>query len=765
MEEAIGLITFGKKNGFEQFYAKGIEHFSSTKEGKQLLLHTLQLVFRKIRVFPKSELFCISRVAYQDRVYAFLLNYGFSLDAFKRAGYHGGAIVLRNPSSRSDLLISYLDILRQLAADQVSGKAVEPEIPDLLRLSEELSVDPTTDFVSLPGAGNQEGLIQTDERRVLVEDLMYIFTHEGARLNEYVTLYSTIDERIQAEMDTSVIELLNPDMLREDFQRIVAYEATADDRQAWQKALAHDTQIAFEQYLQQYPEGIHHAEARYRLQDLNLFHKALKTQAREDVVTYLERFPQGKHAEQAHQLLQQIDQRIQHEEELWQLACDEPRMERLQAYLEAFPEGKYHREARHYIQEIRAWQQAEYQGTKVAYELYLETYPSGLYQTLADYRLREITEYHRIIHSRDTDALLRFLATYEESTMTEAVESRLIEIDTEMWETAQASATPAAYQYYIQHAPLRLQADTAQQRLQVTSTIATAQKPTSSFPYSTVSPTPSRSTTTKQNKVKDTTSYKNAPTVYIDPIWEKRISRARDSIDVLGKRVRQLTANRQIMWVVVGLLCILMGVLIVIPYATRTNSTPATAMETPSAPAPSNTNGNKQTGSADVVPLKKNTGAACTVSDAVYQNAQSYLTTSKNRVQAFQRELSQVYQNDISSLPSAKTQRKFVAQNMQILARELGKKNQADPGITQNCQITKIDSLREELLSFAATYYESGLRRDAYGYVEHEVKEKETTYAISRRYGADIAAIITFNDLDENGTIKVGQKLRIYHER
>jgi len=235
MEESIGLITFGKKNGFEQFHSEGIEHFEDTSEGKQLLLHVLQLVFHKIRVFPKSELYRISRITYQGRGYLILLSYGFSLDAFRRAGYHGGALILRHPTPYSDRAVSCVNKLRRIAAHQVAGKKPGLEFPDLKQLEENFSLDYTREF--LPASiepHHREGFVAEISFEELVENLMHIFTLEEGKLRSYISLYTSQSERIQEEIDTEEVDLLSPDLIPQDFSHIEEDDTAIADHYAHQ---------------------------------------------------------------------------------------------------------------------------------------------------------------------------------------------------------------------------------------------------------------------------------------------------------------------------------------------------------------------------------------------------------------------------------------------------------------------------------------------------------------------------------------------------
>ncbi len=241
MEESIGFITFGKKNGFEQFHAEGIAHFEATSEGRQLLLHTLQLVFRKIRVFPKSELYRVSRITYQERVYLILLSYGFSLDAFKRAGYHGGALILRHPTPHSDRVISCLHKLRLIAAQQVHGMKPDRELLDLKKLEKNLSLDYTYEFLPVTrNAFQREGFVAEVSFEELIDNLMNMFTFDEDRLISYISLYSTQSERIQEEIDTEEIDLLGPDLIPKDFPYIEEDDGISEDPHSHQDSFSQE---------------------------------------------------------------------------------------------------------------------------------------------------------------------------------------------------------------------------------------------------------------------------------------------------------------------------------------------------------------------------------------------------------------------------------------------------------------------------------------------------------------------------------------------
>lgn len=119
--------------------------------------------------------------------------------------------------------------------------------------------------------------------------------------------------------------------------------APADD-QAWTKACQADTPVAFNAYLNGYPEGAHAQEARQAIDDCH-WREACTMNTLQAFNAYLHEHPQGAHLREARQAA-----------EAWQWvgAARENTLAAFQAYLAAYSDGRFASEAKARIEALRS---------------------------------------------------------------------------------------------------------------------------------------------------------------------------------------------------------------------------------------------------------------------------------------------------------------------------------------------------------------------------------------------------------------------------
>jgi formylglycine-generating enzyme required for sulfatase activity/serine/threonine protein kinase len=129
------------------------------------------------------------------------------------------------------------------------------------------------------------------------------------------------------------------------------------DHQAWGRARADGNRAAIENYLEQFPAGLHRADAEILLNELRLVEEAeqrrLEAAAREEeadweatratrtvaaVDTYLAAWPGGAHADEARELRSAL-QRAEDDRRAFEAAEKLGTREGWQAYIDAFPQG------------------------------------------------------------------------------------------------------------------------------------------------------------------------------------------------------------------------------------------------------------------------------------------------------------------------------------------------------------------------------------------------------------------------------------------
>jgi sulfatase modifying factor 1 len=164
------------------------------------------------------------------------------------------------------------------------------------------------------------------------------------------------------------------------------FRLRADEEEYWLVAVKKGTTVAFQQYLDQYPEGKYTKEAQNKLLELQeeaAWKKASDTHTINAFIKYRRDYPSGLYRDEALAAI-----RILEENEGWNLAKRRNSIFEYEQYLEKYPSGKYKKEAvekldallqkkndAFRVQEDKAWQDASKKDNKASYKTYLQRYP------------------------------------------------------------------------------------------------------------------------------------------------------------------------------------------------------------------------------------------------------------------------------------------------------------------------------------------------------------------------------------------------------
>jgi hypothetical protein len=147
---------------------------------------------------------------------------------------------------------------------------------------------------------------------------------------------------------------------------LIAVGCVDEDKEDWQAAEEANTVEAFEEYLQEHPDGKYVTEAREGLEELH-WQAAEEANTVEAFEEYLQEHPDGKYVTEARGGLEELH---------WQAAEEANTVEAFGEYLQDHPDGKYAVQARERIDDLD-WQEAQAANTIVAYRQYLASHPAG----------------------------------------------------------------------------------------------------------------------------------------------------------------------------------------------------------------------------------------------------------------------------------------------------------------------------------------------------------------------------------------------------
>jgi formylglycine-generating enzyme required for sulfatase activity/serine/threonine protein kinase len=187
--------------------------------------------------------------------------------------------------------------------------------------------------------------------------------------------------------------------------------ASPEETARWKSALDADTAYGYQKFMEDFPESIHEDQALVHLARLDhqAWGYAEAEGSRSAIETYLQNFPEGLHLADAEILLHEIQlaqeaaqreliEKEQQDEAAWQSARTERTLASMDGYLAEWPGGLHSDEARVLRREIesdlndsKAFQAARKLNSIDAYESYLNAFPKGRNVALALEAIDDLT--------------------------------------------------------------------------------------------------------------------------------------------------------------------------------------------------------------------------------------------------------------------------------------------------------------------------------------------------------------------------------------
>lgn len=174
-------------------------------------------------------------------------------------------------------------------------------------------------------------------------------------------------------------------------------ERSPEEEARWKAALGADSAYGYQQFLAEYPESIHSDQAYIHLERLDhqAWGRTRMEGTRAAIEAYLEQFPEGLHRADADILLNEIrlaeeaeqrqqDEALRQDEAAWEEARKTRTIAALDGYLAAWPGGQHESDARELraqmqagINDRRAFQAAQKLNNIDAYQSYIDAFPRG----------------------------------------------------------------------------------------------------------------------------------------------------------------------------------------------------------------------------------------------------------------------------------------------------------------------------------------------------------------------------------------------------
>lgn len=243
--------------------------------------------------------------------------------------------------------------------------------------------------------------------------------------------------------------------------KITAYRNSIGEIIAWNKAEKGNTIQAYEDFLNDFPNGNYSALAQTKITEIKdeyAWRETTRVNTLAAYKNYLKQFPEALHREEAEQQANTIGI-----EEEWITAQKQNTIQGYQDYIKEYPDSKYRKQAEQkiaWIGENNFWEATVIQNTDAAYRNYLSKYPTGRYVSDARNRIDRLSEaevWKKTTSENTIEAYEHYLKNSKLKAFKEDAEKRIasikheqeVEMDNRVWAKVSASTNPADYTDYL----------------------------------------------------------------------------------------------------------------------------------------------------------------------------------------------------------------------------------------------------------------------------------------------------------------------------
>lgn len=266
---------------------------------------------------------------------------------------------------------------------------------------------------------------------------------------------------IRSKFSTDKIAKANLNKCDEIQRKINGFRENFSEVLAWKTALSSDTTPAYEEFLENYPNGNYSSIARNRISEFKealAWENACNSNSYESYAEFLKLFPEGEHAQEAEATVNRMG------EEMYWSSCNETgTSEAYEDYISKYPSGKYITYAKQRLgksMERDYWESQSTENTVASYKRYLSKYPNGTYAAAAQNGIDKIAEADAWAMAEKENTIIayqNYLETSKKKAFREEAEKKIAQIkheqnvkyDETVWASIKNATNSSVFGDYI----------------------------------------------------------------------------------------------------------------------------------------------------------------------------------------------------------------------------------------------------------------------------------------------------------------------------
>ncbi len=226
------------------------------------------------------------------------------------------------------------------------------------------------------------------------------------------------------------------------------------EQQEWNQVVSADTPEAYEGFMIKYPQSSHASLARQKYETLmeeRSWKNALSANKISGFEDFMALYPNSVRKDLAKKKIQRIE-----EEQAWRTTKSKNTIVDYEAFLSNYPSSSHAPEANGTLVRLKdeqAWRAAQAQGTLLAYREYLNAFPNGKKRTEALATIREmeviVPEWDKTLQAHTAEGYRNFIRAYPNTAYSALAESRLAQLEQDLWAAAKRKPAVRAYETYL----------------------------------------------------------------------------------------------------------------------------------------------------------------------------------------------------------------------------------------------------------------------------------------------------------------------------